>query len=222
METTPTSFYFPYAVNLFLGSAKRKADTNLAVIELVKEIEKEGRFATPDEQELISHYVGYGDSSVLSARYSDVVEAVTNEEFAALRASTLNAHYTSLPIIRGIWAGLLRMGAGKLSQNLPLQALYVAFHQGVGQVNRAPRCRLRLGGRGINEGKVQSFQTTDTNQVTRELAGRRFRFHQALDTGARNLQLGHGVLAPACGQIDGDLLEHQGRHEHAQACGGHH
>jgi N12 class adenine-specific DNA methylase len=115
METTPTSFYFPYDVNLFLGSAKRKADTNLAVIELVKEIEKEGRFATPDEQELISHYVGYGDSSVLSARYSDVVEAVTNEEFAALRASTLNAHYTSLPIIRGIWAGLLRMGAGKLS-----------------------------------------------------------------------------------------------------------
>ena len=112
---TPTTFYFPSDVNLFLGSAKRKADTNLAVIELVKEIEKEGRFATPDEQELISHYVGYGDSSVLSARYSDVVEAVTDEEFAALRASTLNAHYTSLPIIRGIWAGLLRMGAGKLS-----------------------------------------------------------------------------------------------------------
>ncbi|HEU0293108.1 MAG TPA: N-6 DNA methylase, partial [Anaerolineales bacterium] len=115
METTPTSFYFPSDVNLFLGSAKHKADTNLAVIELVKEIEKEGRFATPDEQDLISHYIGYGDSSVLSARYSDVVEAVTNEEFAALRASTLNAHYTSLPIIRGIWAGLLRMGAGKFS-----------------------------------------------------------------------------------------------------------
>ena len=102
METTPTSFYFPSDINLFLGSAKRKADTNLAVIELVEEIEKEGRFATPDEQDLISHYVGYGDSSVLSARYSDVVEAVTNEEFATLRASTLNAHYTSLPIIRGI------------------------------------------------------------------------------------------------------------------------
>ena len=91
---TPTTLYFPSDVNLFLGSAKRKADTNLAVIELVKEIEKEGRFATPDEQELISHYVGYGDSSVLSARYSDVVEAVTHEEFAALRARTLNAHYT--------------------------------------------------------------------------------------------------------------------------------
>ena len=115
METTPTSFYFPSDINLFLGSATHKADTNLAVIKLVKEIEKEGRFATPDEQDLISHYVGYGDSSVLSAHYSDVVEAVTDEEFAALRASTLNAHYTSLPIIRGIWAGLLRMGAGKLS-----------------------------------------------------------------------------------------------------------
>lgn len=114
METTPTTFYFPSDANLFLGSAKHKADTNLTVIELIKEIEKEGRFATQDEQELISHYVGYGDSSVLSARYSDVVEVVTDEEFAALRASTLNAHYTSLPIIRGIWAGLLHMGTGKL------------------------------------------------------------------------------------------------------------
>ena len=37
---TPTTFYFPSDVNLFLGSAKRKADTNLAVIELIKEIEK--------------------------------------------------------------------------------------------------------------------------------------------------------------------------------------
>ena len=44
-----------------------------------------------------------------------MVDAVTDEEFAALRASTLNAHYTSLPIIRGIWAGLLHMGAGKLA-----------------------------------------------------------------------------------------------------------
>ena|SRR6266498_189713 len=105
METTPITFYFPSDVNLFLGSAKRKADTNLAVIELIKEIDKEGRFATPDEQELISHYVGYGDSSVLSARYSDFVETVTNEEFAALRASTLNAHYTSLPIIRFAGSG---------------------------------------------------------------------------------------------------------------------
>src|SRR5512138_563388 len=112
---TPTTLYFPSDVNLFLGSAKRKADTNLAVIKLVQEIEKEGRFATPEEQELISRYVGWGDSAVLSARYSDVVETVTSEEFTALRASTLNAHYTSLPIIRGIWAGLLRMGAGKLS-----------------------------------------------------------------------------------------------------------
>ncbi len=44
---TPTTFYFPSDVNLFLGSAKRKADTNLAVIELVKEIEKEGRLTDP-------------------------------------------------------------------------------------------------------------------------------------------------------------------------------
>src|SRR5512139_1099168 len=111
----PTTFYFSPDAELYLGSARHKADTNLAVIARVKEIEKAGRYATPEEQELISRYVGWGDSAVLSARYSDVVEAVTDEEFAALRASTLNAHYTSLPIIRGIWAGLLHMGAGKLA-----------------------------------------------------------------------------------------------------------
>jgi hypothetical protein len=119
----PTTYYFPSDIQWFLGSAKRKADTNLAVIGLVKEIEKEGRYATPDEQELISHYVGWGDSAVLSARYSDVVEAVTDEEFAALRASTLNAHYTSLPIIRGIWAGLLHMGTGKMASIRVLEKL---------------------------------------------------------------------------------------------------
>src|SRR5512141_1229914 len=111
----PNTFYFPSDVNLFLGSARRKADTNLAVIELVRAIDEEGRFATPDEQELISHYVGWGDSAVLQARYSDVMDTVHGDEWKALKESTLNAHYTSLPIIRGIWAGLLHMGAGRLS-----------------------------------------------------------------------------------------------------------
>jgi hypothetical protein len=48
METKPTSFYFPSDVSLYLGSSKRKADTNLAVIELINEIEQEGRFETSD------------------------------------------------------------------------------------------------------------------------------------------------------------------------------
>ena len=60
VANVPNTFYFPSDVNLFLGSARRKADTNLAVIELVRAIDEEGRFATPDEQELISHYVGWG------------------------------------------------------------------------------------------------------------------------------------------------------------------
>ena len=45
----PNTFYFPSDVSLFLGSARRKADTNLAVIELVRAIDDDGRFATPDE-----------------------------------------------------------------------------------------------------------------------------------------------------------------------------
>ena len=102
------TFYFSHDVQLVLGSARQKADTNFQILMLLKRLEEETRAATVEEQELLSRYVGWGDSAVLSCRYSEVADATTNEEFKALQASTLNAHYTALPIIRAIWAGICR------------------------------------------------------------------------------------------------------------------
>ena len=108
------TFYFPASTQLDLGSAKHKADTNFQILQVIKELDEESRTATAEEQELLSRYVGWGDSAVLSCRYSEVAEVTTDEEFKALQASTLNAHYTALPIIRAIWSGILRLGIHKL------------------------------------------------------------------------------------------------------------
>ena len=171
----PTTFFFPSDAQLFLGSARHKADTNLAVIARVKEIEKEGRFASTEEQELISRYVGWGDSAVLSARYSDVVEAVSDKEFAALRASTLNAHYTSLPIIRGIWAGLLHMGAGKLSSLRVLDP-----SAGIGHFRSAsPEC-IRAIARWV-EIELDTLTARILKQLHPNIEGQGVVFHEAFE-----------------------------------------
>ncbi len=109
------TFYFSHDAQLVLGSARQKADTNFQILMLLKRLDEETRAATAEEQELLSRYVGWGDSAVLSCRYSEVADATTNEEFKALQASTLNAHYTALPIIRAIWAGITGLGAHKLT-----------------------------------------------------------------------------------------------------------
>jgi len=109
------TFYFPTDTHLYLGSAKYKADTNFQILQLLKKLDEEGRIVTAEEQELLSRYVGWGDSAVLSCRYSEVADAITDEEFKALQGSTLNAHYTALPIIRAMWSGLVRLGAQKLA-----------------------------------------------------------------------------------------------------------
>lgn len=109
------TFYFPADSQLILGSAKQKADTNFQILQLIKKLDEEGRRATADEQELLSRYVGWGDAAVLSSRYSEVADAITDAEFKALQASTLNAHYTTLPIIRAMWSGVVRLGMQKLT-----------------------------------------------------------------------------------------------------------
>jgi adenine-specific DNA methylase len=109
------TFHFPADTQLVLGSAKHKAETNLQILTTLKRLDDEGRAATPEEQVQLSHYVGWGDSAVLSSKYAEIENAVTAEEFKALRGSTLNAHYTALPIIRAMWSGLIQLGAHKLA-----------------------------------------------------------------------------------------------------------
>ncbi|MGN0977753.1 MAG: helicase SNF2, partial [Faecousia sp.] len=94
--------------DLGMGGAKVKFRRNMDAITTLKTIESEGRQATPEEQEILSRYVGWGglpdafDSSKSgwASEYQELIAALTPAEYEAARASTLNAHYTSPTVIR--------------------------------------------------------------------------------------------------------------------------
>ena len=100
------------------GGAKRKYGFNIAAIHILKTIEAEGRAATPEEQETLSRYVGWGgipqafdpDNAAWSKEYAELVGALTAEEYEMARASTLNAHYTSPTVIRAIYEAVKNLG----------------------------------------------------------------------------------------------------------------
>lgn len=103
------------------GSAKQKFERNIAAIETLQQIEKEHRIATPQEQQILSGYVGWGGlsgafdekNSTWHNEYQKLKSLLSPEEYASARESTLNAHYTSPTIIRSIYDTLGRMGFEK-------------------------------------------------------------------------------------------------------------
>ena len=100
------------------GGPKAKYQANVAAIKLLKHLEETTGQATPEQQEVLSRYVGWGgladafdpDKSAWAAEYSELKELLTPEEYAAARASTLNAHYTSPTVIRAIYEAVEKMG----------------------------------------------------------------------------------------------------------------
>ena len=103
---------------LGVGGAKAKFRANMAAINLLKELEFEGLQASPEQQEILSRYVGWGgladafDESKdnWKAEFAELYAALSPEEYAAARASTLNAHYTSPTVIRAIYDAVENMG----------------------------------------------------------------------------------------------------------------
>ncbi|MEE0408614.1 MAG: SNF2-related protein, partial [Oscillospiraceae bacterium] len=103
---------------LGVGGAKAKFRANMAAINLLKELEVEGLQASPEQQEVLSRYVGWGgladafDESKdnWKAEFAELYAALSPEEYAAARASTLNAHYTSPTVIRAIYDAVENMG----------------------------------------------------------------------------------------------------------------
>lgn len=97
------------------GGEKAKVRNNLAAIELAKQLAAEGRAATADERRVLSRYVGWGGlKRVFDPKMwveGDRLRAVlTAEEYAAARASMLDAHYTSLPVVDAMWAAVQHLG----------------------------------------------------------------------------------------------------------------
>ena len=100
------------------GGPKAKYQANVAAIKLLKYLEETTGQATPEQQEVLSRYVGWGgladafdsDKSAWAAEFSELKELLTPEEYTAARASTLNAHYTSPTVIRAIYEAVEKMG----------------------------------------------------------------------------------------------------------------
>ena len=103
------------------GTPKEKFRANIMAIQLLKKCEEENRNATPDEQEILSRYVGWGGladafdetKSAWETEYLELKTVLTPEEYAAARASTLNAHYTQPIVIESMYQALENLGFTK-------------------------------------------------------------------------------------------------------------
>ena len=116
---TPKGRNFVIGDSLSLPNGdKARYKVNVAAIRLVKKLEAEGRYATEFEQQLLSKYVGWGGLANVfderkadwSAEYKELKELLTDEEYAAARGSTLNAHYTDISVIKAMYDGLAKLG----------------------------------------------------------------------------------------------------------------
>lgn len=100
------------------GGAKAKFRMNMDAINLLKELEFDGRQATPEEQEVLAKYVGWGGLADAfdetkdnwKNEFAELYATLSPEEYAAARSSTLNAHYTSPTVIKAIYEAVGNMG----------------------------------------------------------------------------------------------------------------
>ena len=104
--------------DLGAGGPKAKYKANMEAIHLLQTLEQEERLATPEEQEILSRYVGWGGipqafeekNSSWTNEYLELKNTLSPEEYSAARASTLNAFYTSPTVIRSMYEALENMG----------------------------------------------------------------------------------------------------------------
>ena len=100
------------------GGAKQKYARNIEAIRTLFKLEDEHRGATAEEQQVLSQYVGWGGladafdpgKDSWAKEYAELKGLLSEDEYAAARSSTLNAHYTSPTVIRGIYDAVERMG----------------------------------------------------------------------------------------------------------------
>ena len=100
------------------GGPRLKYQANITAIRLLKELEAAGQQASPEQQAVLSRYVGWGgvpeafdpSKTAWAKEYAELKELLAPEEYEAARASTLNAHYTSPMVIRAIYEAVEQMG----------------------------------------------------------------------------------------------------------------
>ena len=118
---TPSEPRYNYRITedtLGVGGAKEKFRNNMAAINLLHELELENRLATPEEQEVLSKYVGWGGLSMAfdennvawADEFKELYASLSPEEYRAAMESTLTAFYTPPVVIKGMYEALERLG----------------------------------------------------------------------------------------------------------------
>ena len=100
------------------GGLVKKFRDNVAAIKILKLLDTESRPATPDERKTLARYVGFGalksvfdkNSKQWKAQYAELRELLNDEEYESARASVLNAHYTSKPVVDSMFSAVRRLG----------------------------------------------------------------------------------------------------------------
>lgn len=116
-KSKPENFHIT-DYNLGIGGAKEKFKNNIIAINLLKELEHEGRQATPEEQEILSRYVGWGGladafddtNEKWGDEYRELYVTLSPDEYRAAKSSVLDAHYTSPTIINAMYEAIGNMG----------------------------------------------------------------------------------------------------------------
>ncbi|HNB55051.1 MAG TPA: class I SAM-dependent methyltransferase, partial [Anaerolineales bacterium] len=132
-------YHITDADELGKGGAKTKARQNIEAIKLIQKLEEEGRMATPEEQAVLVKFVGWGGlPQMFDSRnewwrpglsysgqkpefydeYQELKKLLTEEEWRAASRSTVNAHYTSATVVRGVWDALKHMGYDRADGNV--------------------------------------------------------------------------------------------------------
>ena len=147
-ETALTGNFHITDENLGAGGAKTKYKANVEAIKLLKELEFAERTATPDEQEILSRYVGWGgipqafdeNNGEWANEFKELYTLLSPDEYESARASTLNAHYTSPMVISAVYEGLENLGfnGGKVLE----PAMGVGNFFGVMPQNMADKSKL--------------------------------------------------------------------------------
>ena len=117
----PSELRYNYRITedtLGVGGAKEKFRNNMAAINLLHELELENRLATPEEQEILSKYVGWGGLSMAfdennaawADEFKELYASLSPEEYRAAMESTLTAFYTPPVVIKGMYEALERLG----------------------------------------------------------------------------------------------------------------
>ena len=120
-QTVPESEKHNFSItddNLGIGGPKEKFQNNMAAVNLLHELEFDNRLATPEEQEILSKYVGFGgladafdeSKEAWSDEYKELIVTLSPDEYASARESTLTAFYTPPVVIRAMYDALQNMG----------------------------------------------------------------------------------------------------------------